>query len=328
MFDITPPTLMNFGKKPKILYIADVFNWSFHLKGLQYIKYLPQYDIDIGFAKTNSPEFYWENMCANKHYDVIWHLHSGNLPYKENFFKYIKSFNDKGTRVILTQNEVNSVESIKNDIKRLSAFNAISVNNPLAYKNFCLAGFNNIYQTYDGVDLNTFGPDINIENRKFKVLFISSKIRLEHKGYYIWERVKERLSDYNNIEFVEVITDSFNNKRSFDDMNLIYNDCQVYVCLSVSEGGPCTLLESAACGVVPIMTKVGYYEYFKNAITIERNENDCVNAILELRSNKKKLYEMSKSLCKEVLPWSDKLMSQHWGYFLQNSILYKRGMLI
>lgn len=330
LHDIRPPKLFDFSVKPKVLYVADVPNWSFDIKGRQYRKYLPQFEIDIGFARKDiAPEYqgqFWAHMMKQKKYDVIWHLHGYNVPHHRELLQLVSQLNEQGTQMILTQNEVTTYENICRDIQRYAAFNALSVNNPWAYENFSRAGFSNIYKTYDGVDLDTFGPDVPFKKRKFKVFFSSSLIRLDHKGYPIWQEVKRLLAHRPDIEFVEVLTDSFANKRTHQEMNVIYNECQVFVCLSVSEGGPCTLHEAAACGLVPIMTEVGYCHHFKNLFIIPRTAEACVDKILYLKDNPTILAKMSEGISKEILPWHDKLMSQHWGHFVQQAILRQKGI--
>ena len=318
---------MDYTVKPKILYVADVPNWSFDIKGQQYKKYLPQFEIDIAYARKDLAfDRHWEEMIKKTKYDVIWHLHGHNVPGPDQLFSFILEQNRNGTQVILTQNEVTSLPHIMSDLKRYAAFNAISVNSPWAYDNFYKAGFRNIYKTFDGVDLHVFGHDRPIQNRKFKVFFSSSVMRLEHKGYPIWQEVKRILAHRTDIEFVELITDSFNNKRTQEEMNLIYNECQVFVCLSISEGGPCTLQESAACGLVPIMTKVGYCDYFKNLFIIDRDAEACAEKIVYLKDNPDVLYKMSRGISKEILPWHDKFMSQHWGFFLQKALMNQKAI--
>jgi glycosyltransferase involved in cell wall biosynthesis len=325
---ITPLQLCQFTTKPRVLYVADVRNWSFDIKGREYRKYLPQYDIDIGYAHSalkNEPE-YWENMLGWRKYDIIWHLHADNISRSDYLGHFVRQHNRQGRMVVLTQNNVLSVEEIRSEAKRYAAFNVLSVNNPWSYQNFLDAGFPNVYTCYDGVDLTTFGPDTPFHKRPFRVLFTSSKMRLEHKGYPIWQRVRELLKDRPDIEFEEVIADSFSNTSTPQQMNDIYNQCQVFACLSVSEGGPCTLLEGAACGLVPIMTRVGYSEYFENAIIIERDAEACAEKIVWLKDNPDLLLEMSRGISKEILDWSDRKMSQHWGYVLERAMILKKGL--
>jgi Glycosyl transferases group 1 len=322
--ELDPPTLLEYSIKPNILYIADVPNWSFDIKGHQYKKYLPQFKIDIGYVLNPDPEKKWQNMILSKKYDVIWFQHQQNISY-ENIVSFISKQNKKRTQVICTINEVLSEAQIKNEIKLLSAYNAISVNNPWVYDNFKRLGFD-VYKTYDGVDLNTFGPDKPIQTRDFKVFFSSSLARLEHKGYYLFQDVKKILEKRKDIQFVEIITDSYNNKKTPVEMNEVYNQCQVFVCLSLSEGGPCTFQEAAACGLVPIMTRVGYADYFDNIFVIERNAEECAKKIVYLKENPEILIKKSYGISKEILPWHDKFISQHWGYFVQKVILKSKGI--
>jgi hypothetical protein len=74
------------------------------------------------------------------------------------------------------------------------------------------------------------------------------------------------------------------------------------------------------------MTKTGYCNYFENIFVIPRSPIACIEKILYLKNNFDELQRMSRSLNKEILPWHDKLMSQHWGYFLQKAIIKARGL--
>lgn len=327
---IKPPTLCNYSFRPTVLYVADVPNWSFDLKGKEYRKYLPQYIIDIGYAHPSlkdQPTF-WENMMRRRHYDVIWHLHADNIGRSDDLIRFVHEQNRRGTLVILTQNNVLSVAEIRQDLRRYTAFNLLSVNNPWSYRSFLAAGFPKVYLTYDGVDLTTFGPDVPIAHRPFRVLFTSSLMRLDHKGYPIWQEVRKLLEHRKDIEWEEILADSFSNRRTHQQMNDIYNGCKVFVCLSVSEGGPCTLLEGAACGLVPIMTRVGYSEYFENCFIVERDAKACAEKIEYLADNLDVTHHMSRAISKEILPWSDKLMSQHWGYLVEQAIMRQKGLML
>lgn len=328
--ELAPPSLFEYSVKPKILYIADVPNWSFDIKGKQYRRYLQQFDIDIGYFKTDLHAEYqdrhWTEMIKHKKYDLIWHLHGDNFFNYEKLRSFVQEQNKLGTQVILTQNEVTPYEEIMQKINVFSAYNAISANNPWVLENFNKAGFTNILKTYDGVDLNVFGHDVPIQKRDFKVFFSSSVMRLEHKGYHILEEIKQLLSNRTDIEFVEVIADSFDNKRTQEEMNYAYNECQVFLCLSKSEGGPCTLLEAAACGLVPIMTEVGYCNYFKNLFVVERDAVAFAEKIIFLKDNPQTLIKMSRGISKEILSWDVKFMSQHWGHFAQQVLLRNKGL--
>lgn len=337
--DIKPPMLFEFSVKPKVLYVADLPGWDQDIKGHQYRKHLPQFDIDIGYSRQGTSPF-WEDMLKEKKYDVVCCNNIPNLShyqapkyvplnfgtkfnsYYEELLAFIREQNQAGTQLVLTQDEAN-----RQDIRRYAAFNALAVNNPKTFDDFDRAGFGGIYRTYDGIALDVFGPDVPIQNRRFKVFFTSSVIQPEEKGYPIWQEVRRILNDRKDIEFVELLTDSFSNKTP-EQMNELYNSCKIFVCLSLAENGAASLHEAAACGLVPITTKVGYSEYFKNLFIIDRDAMSCVEKIIYLNDHQDVLAKMSQGISKEVLPWDMRLMSQHWGYFIQQTVMRKKAFLL
>lgn len=332
-----PPVLHEFSVKPKVLYVADLPDGDQDIKGRRYSQYLSHFDIDIGYSRQGvSP--YWEDMLRERKYDVVCCNNipntSRNQPAKfvplnlgarfntfyEELLAFIREQNKLGTQVVLTQDHAD-----RQDIRRYAAFNALAANNPTTFASFERGGFQGVYKTYDGIDLNVFGPDVPILKRRFKVFFTSSVVQPEHKGHAIWQEVKDILSSRKDIEFVEHLSDSFTNKTP-EQMNDLYNSCKVFVCLSISENGFCDLHHAAACGVVPITTKVGYAEHFKNLFIIDRRAMACVEKILYLNDHQDLLAKMSHGINKEVLPWDMKLMSRHWGHFIQQTVLKKKAI--
>lgn len=301
-------------KRLKVFYVADTPNWSFHLKGVEYKKHLPEFDIDIGFATED-----WINQADRKDYDVIVHLHEQYIKDTEDLKKFINRQNSKGTKVLLTINEVICPYDLMMKKEKLLSYNAISVNNPYVYNSMSRIGFENICLTYDGVDLETFFVDKDFDKRNFNIFFSSSIMRMAHKGYNILQDVKHMLNDHRDINFIEVYSDSYNNKTTWTEMRKLYNNCKIFLCLSQSEGGPCTLLESAACGCVPIMTSVGYSNYFKSCTLIERNMQSCVEKILYLKNNPKLLKEKNEMVLDEVKTWDARLLARQWGNFWNSS---------
>lgn len=308
--EITIPNIQSNFKVLKVLYVADTPNWSFHFKGIEYKKFLQQFDIDIAFASEN-----WIDQANSLKYDIIVHLHEQYIKDIEDLKLFILQQNSQGTKVVLTINEVICPYDLMMKKNKLLLYNNISVNNPYVLQSMNRLGFKNISITYDGVDLKTFKSQTEFEKREFSIFFSSSLMRLSHKGYNILQDVKKTLSKYKDINFIEVYSDSYKNKRTWQDMNELYNSCKIFLCLSLSEGGPCTLLESAACGCVPVSTDVGYTNYFKSCSIIERNVKSCVEKILELKNNPEILYKKHKNILDEIKLWDSKLMSQQWGNF-------------
>ncbi len=322
---------IHFNPKPKILYVADTPNWSFDRKGRDYRKYLPELEIDIGFANdivktTGRAESHYRHMESQKHYDVIWHLHEFFISDEAELKKYVKHHNARGTKVILTINQLYNLQDIENRRGRFSAYNAISANSPYCYFKLMEAGLSPHF-TPDGYPGETFGPDIPVEKRPFKVMFVSSKLWMEHKGFDIWLRVRDRLEPIG-VGFIEVLVDSYNNPFTFEQMNDLYNQAQIFVCMSRSEGGPCTLQESAGCGVVPICTKVGYTEYLKNIFIVNRDADSFIEKILYLKANPDVVKSMSRGVIREAYHWQSRLTARKWGHFVESELVKNKGLMM
>ena len=302
-------------KRLKIFYVADIQNWSFHLKGNIYKKHLKEFDVDIGFASSSD----WIQHSFNKHYDVIVHLHEQYIKDEKMLLDFIKRHNERGTKVVLTINEVICPYDLMLKKKKLLLYNSISVNNPYVLENLKKIGFKNIFTTYDGVDLDTFFVEKLYEQRKYNIFFSSSKIRMMHKGYEILQDVKFILKEHKDIKFKEIYTDSYENKITWQEMRKHYNECKIFLCLSQSEGGPCTLLESAACGCVPISTDVGYTNYFHSCHFIKRTAESCAKKILELKNNQEILNNNHIEILQEIKKWDSSLLVKQWGKFWEES---------
>lgn len=330
-FHRRPGPAYHFNPKPKVLWVADIPEWSFDRKGREYRKHISQFDIDIAYAneavkQRGQGHLHYRNVEKEKHYDVILHLHDGYIKKDSDFQNYITKHNENDTIVLCTLNNVQNVPTLQAKKHRLEMFNGLSVNNPYIYNNCKEVGIE-VYYTPDGYAPEIFMSCVPIEKRDFKVIFVASHHYQEHKGYSIWKEVCNRLES-SDIGFIEVLADSFDNKRSHEEMCDLYNTAQVYVCMSVSEGGPCPLQESAACGCVPICTKVGYTEYLSNIFIVNRNADEFVERIKYLKDNPEVLYKMSKGIQREVQAWQSSVVAQTWAYFIERRLLKSKGIYL
>lgn len=328
--DLSPPALLSFPKKPKVLMVADVPYWSFDYKLRSYRKYLPEYDIDIGYANVKVKDndiyrpYFWRYMAHDQYYDVILHLH----PYFVSNFSELQQFSSdsrrRGTKLLVVLNYCYSVDELKALEPRLRCYDAVGAVNQEIQENCRGIGMETTL-IMDGVDMTVFFPEIPLHERPFRLIFVASRLRLEHKGYSILQEVKEALVDYPDIEFDEVIADSFNNSRGHDQMAQAYNNASIFLCLSKSEGGPNTLLESIASGCVAITTPVGYTRFFKNILTIDRDAASCVEKIMYLYNNREAMYALAQGLRREIVRWDNQYLARHWGKFIESVVVKKKG---
>jgi glycosyltransferase involved in cell wall biosynthesis len=110
----------------------------------------------------------------------------------------------------------------------------------------------------NGVDFGKFYITNPIMLRKPKVLWIGS---IGHRKVKNYDSILVPLSNIlkkENIDFDFRLVDSYGkNRMNQDQMRDFYNSGNVYVVASSSEGTPNPMIEAAACGCIPVSTRVG-----------------------------------------------------------------------
>ena len=93
-----------------------------------------------------------------------------------------------------------------------------------------------------------------------------------------------------------------------NEMPNYYNNIDVYVCASRTEGTPNTVLEAMGCGIPIISTNVGIVpEVFgtkQSEFIIKREEEDLIKKIKILYNNKNILEQLSKENLNQIQEWS------------------------
>jgi glycosyltransferase involved in cell wall biosynthesis len=323
----------------KILMITDVPNWIFDRNAWLLKKYIPYHDFDVCYANpivkgSRYKRRDWDVLEKMRHYDVIWMFHPGflthGLKYREGMPRfeyaattgqemeeYVNWHNSRGTQIILDVNHLwDDSQSDSKIGKMVLQGNFLTVNNPQTKKYFEDRGIHTHY-TPNGYPEEYFKLEKPFKDREFQVVWVGSSKRKEHKGWHILEEVKKSFEGVPNIKFKDVLADSFgidDIPYTQQDMNKIYNQSQVYLCISESEGGPNPLLESAACGCVPISTDVGYVSRLiddgESGFIVERTAEAFTKKINFLRTNPDALHLMSENILKRVpafgwKPWHE-----------------------
>ena len=131
---------------------------------------------------------------------------------------------------------------------------------------------------------------------------------LKEEGYKIELVVADR-----NIKFIP-----------HNEMPKYYNNIDIYICTSRTEGTPNTVLEAMACGIPVISTDVGIVpEVFgekQKEFIIERTKEELKKKIINLISNKQKLKMLSDENLKQIQKWDWKNQGEKYKEFFERNI--------
>lgn len=295
----------------KVLWVADVPNWSFDMKTRDYARHLP-FSSTTKFASSRVPAAD-KFLNADRH-DAVVLLHHTELR-GDALPSYVKARHAEGTGVGCCINFAPRGDEWVEVLERLRHYDAVASNNPKTMADMRAYGLDPYY-TPDGFPADVFRVTTPFAQRPFAVCWVASHFRLEHKGLSIWKAARERLEG-QGIEFVEVTSDSFNNSRLWPEVATIYNRCKVYACLSESEGGPAPLFESAACGCVPISTRVGVAPTFKSIRLIDRTVDAFCAQLVYLRDHPDELAALSAGAMADAATYRSDVVAPLWGLFVE-----------
>lgn len=187
----------------------------------------------------------------------------------------------------------------------------------------------------DGIDLELF----KMENlNKFNKLKGNDKIKIGWTGNskftdemdddlkglnkVIMPAIKELNQEGYNIEFF--VADRNIKMIPHNEMPKYYNNLDIYLCASRSEGTPGTVLEAMACGIPVISTNVGIVpEVFGNEqkeFIIERTKEDLKDKIKKMIEKEELLNILSKENLQQVQKLSWKKQAKLYKEFFEKII--------
>lgn len=184
----------------------------------------------------------------------------------------------------------------------------------------------NIMLTQCGADPDIFYP-IPCANDKLMVLFPYSGTNNMGYGYDAKRHnlLTQLINDVDSesIEFIYL-----ERPVSSEKMLQLYQKCDVFLCISHSEGSPLGAFEAGACGKVVISTKVGEMPYFikegENGFLIENNDKTIVKNILDkleyLYANPKILKAMKANMLNIMKDWYWDQKIDQWDKFFEKSL--------
>ena len=335
--------------KRKIAIIIDKEGWAFSNAAYQIKKHLSNYyDIDIipaDIFEGNAAKLF----ILGEKYNLMFFMWRGIISwlYSEYCKDYIaklgfqyEEFLDKYVR------EKNIVTAIYDHLflKKETERTDFILNNIKAYT-VCSKKLEKIYEIYpnekkpsmiisDGVDLDLFQmynkeKYDNIENKVLKFGWTgNSKFADENdddlKG--LQKIIKPAIQDLEKEGYPIKLEIADRNIKMipYNEMPNYYNDIDIYICASRTEGHPDPILEAMACGVPIISTDVGIVpEVFgekQKEFIIERSKNSLKKKIIELLNNTQKLKELSQENLRQIQEWSWKKKAEQFKIFFDQNM--------
>lgn len=330
-----------------IAIIIDKEGWAYDNTAHQIKKYLSKYyDIDI-----IPVEIFEDNVVKlfllALNYDLMFIMWRGIISWLDSEFakNYINKlgfeFEDFLNRFVKTKNIVTGVydhlfletEKERTDfiLQNVKDYFVSSEKLKQIYNNFEKKPS---YVIADGVDLELFklkneNKYKDIENKKIIIGWTgNSKFKDENdddlKGInkVIKPAIEGLIEKGYNIELK--IADRNVKLIPHDEMPDYYNEIDLYVCASRTEGTPNPVLEAMACGIPIISTDVGIVsEVFgkeqKNFI-IERTKESLQEKIEYIINNKSILEQLSKENLEQIKNWSWKNKTDLFKQFFDDNI--------
>lgn len=201
-------------------------------------------------------------------------------------------------------------------IDMLSKFKRVNVVSTRLYKLF-KDKLPRLSLTLNGVDSRIFIPN--------KRLNTAERLRIGYAGTRKrdWkENISKLIDPLKELDFIDLkLATPQDNPIPFGQMPSFYNDIDVYLCASNSEGFSLSVLEAASCGRAVVSTRVGGSDELitdgYNGLFVEPTLKDIVEKLWYLHKDPDKLIEMGKNNRKEVEDkWSWNMRHKDWEKFI------------
>lgn len=209
-------------------------------------------------------------------------------------------------------------------LAKLPSINAISRR---LFNIFQDSGLTNVVLTENGVDTSLFSPTfaINTDRRIPLTLgFSGSTYIAKHDHLKGFSEFIMPLNQIPNV-VVKVLGGRGENQVSREDMPHLYNQIDLYICASTSEGFSQSVLEASSCGRGILSTKVGGCEDLiresHNGFFIDRNLEKIKTLVTRLESDRnlvKSLGENNRRTIEEKYSWNIKV--KEWLNFIESNL--------
>ena len=325
--------------KPKILLVVDTKGWAFDNIAKEIKKNLSNYNIVkilILGKKYDLVHFFWRGEISWIYGEYSkWYIERIGFSYEQFVEDFLKGTNITTSvydHMLLEKNNLKETEFIIQNVK------GYTVSSKKLYDIYTkikdIKKPNLVVQ--DGVDLELFKPFNkdrfeNIKNKEIRIgwvgnsKFTDSENDDDLKGLrkIIIPTLSELKDEGYNI--IEYFADRNDKMIPHEEMPNYYNEIDLYICASKTEGTPNPVLEAMACGIPIISTDVGIVpEVFgkkqKEFILKERSKECLKSKIIELLNNRELFDELSKENLNQIKKWSWKEISMKFKKFFDENL--------
>ena len=320
----------------KVLLVCDRANWAYDSIAQALIKYNNREDLvlETYYLKSENKNL---NSIKNN-YDLIfvlgWQLLLNRglfgIQTRNKAFGFnktitgIHSHHSWDDRMTMPDNSVVPPEKLIQFLKKYKGVNTVSER---LYKLFKQVGLNNVVYTPNGVDTELFKPMKTLKEKKNLIVGYSGSLKHDwRKGIteYIEPACKRAGVELNKAMLAD------GHYVPIEKMPQFYNDIDVYLCASSSEGFSLSVLEASACGRPVISTRVGGCEDLiidgENGFLVDRDVESITEKILVFKEDRKLVEKMgcaNRKIVKEK--WSWKLRASNWLDFVSYGLEKKYG---
>ncbi len=321
----------------KVLLVCDRKNWAYDSIARSLVKHNTNKDVflDIFYLKHNELSL----TTLSKKYDLLfflgWQLileESRSLISRKKKFKKRFSFLDNeriltgihshhawDNRLTTPERNVLPPQELVESLDRFRGVNAVSQR---LTKLFVEAELKKCRYTPNGVDDSLFaGKEPLGKSKDFVVVGVSTNRKHDwRKGVSTYVEPLER---YQWIKLkVAILYEE--NYVPLEEMPHFYNQMDIYLCASLSEGFSLSVLEASACGRPVVSTKISGCEELiidgYNGLFVKRDLDDIVSKLEQLHRNRNQLIEMGiNNRCEVEKKWSWRIRTQNWVDFIKES---------
>ncbi len=321
----------------KVLIVIDKHGWSYDTIARGLVKHNPNPDLAFDIVAVNEEPEFIERHHAQ--YDLVfaigWTLIMSKKP--KHHYHDLLPFLDRAKLItgIHSHRSWDDYRSLPDAqpaptgelVQRLAQLKGINIISRRLFRIFSEAGLSNIVLTENGVDTTLFTPTrlVNTDRQTPLAIGFSGSTHIaKHDHLKGFSEFILPLGEIPNVE-VKVLGGKGEHQVKREDMPSLYNQTDLYICASTSEGFSQSVLEAAACGRGVISTKVGGCEDLitehHNGYFIRRDREQISSLVRRLESDRhlvRILGENNRAVVHKRYSWEVRV--RDWLRFIESNL--------